>query len=136
MLQQMDVAVQGGDQKALAVVRHRDAANRLLQLVRDQLTLTYIVTAQAAVYAPSDDLITMRHQTKHRVYCTSQDLDGSLATRAQVPNPHSLVMGSTQQYFFLGTKGQSIYFPLMAGELSNHLSRSHIPLEDELVGAT
>ena len=25
--------VQGGDQKALAVVRHRDAANRLLQLV-------------------------------------------------------------------------------------------------------
>ena len=57
MLQEPNLAVQGGHQKALAIVRHGDAADGLQQLVRDQLTLANVIAAQATIHAATDDLL-------------------------------------------------------------------------------
>ena len=43
MLQQTNLVVQGGDQKALTIIGDRNAADGLQQLVRDQLTLANII---------------------------------------------------------------------------------------------
>mmetsp|Transcript_4113 Transcript_4113/g.7208 ORF Transcript_4113/g.7208 Transcript_4113/m.7208 type:complete len:212 (-) Transcript_4113:343-978(-) len=92
LVEEADRAVEGGAQDAVGVVRQRQPRHGTSNGVRRQSARADVVAPDAAVDAPSDDLVLDDSKGGHAVLEVVEHLHRILRVRSTVPTPERLVV--------------------------------------------